>query len=75
MFRSSRHYLWAQSQGHHTIDLLEEKGVERGSAGQSSLEGRERAIVNQMNTGTISKAMLEKLLSDGVERILAFLST
>ena len=25
VMRSLRHYLWAQSQGHHTIDLLEEK--------------------------------------------------
>ena len=30
--RSLRHYLLAQSQGHHTIDRLEERGVERGSA-------------------------------------------
>ena len=29
---SLRHYLRAQSQGHHTIDRLEEKGVERASA-------------------------------------------
>ena len=31
VLRSLRHYLWAQSQGQHTIDRLE-KGVERGSA-------------------------------------------
>ena len=30
--RRLRHYLRAQSQGHHTIDRLEERGVERGSA-------------------------------------------
>ena len=41
VLRSLRHYLWAQSQGHHTIDHLEEKGEERGSARQSSLKGRE----------------------------------
>ena len=28
---SLRHYLWAQSQGHHTTDHLEERGMERGS--------------------------------------------
>ena len=28
---SLRHYLRAQSQGHYTIDRLEERGVERGS--------------------------------------------
>ena len=41
---------------------------------RSSLKGRERAIVNQTNTGTFSKATLEKLLRDGVEYIWAFLS-
>ena len=32
VLRSLRHYLRAQSQGHHTIDRLEERAVERGSA-------------------------------------------
>ena len=32
VLRSLRHNLRAQSQGHHTIDRLEERGVERGSA-------------------------------------------
>ena len=31
VLRSLRHYLWAQSQGHHTTDRLEESGVERES--------------------------------------------
>ena len=31
VLRSLRHYLRAQSQGHHTIDRLEERGVERES--------------------------------------------
>ena len=39
--------LQAQSSGHHTIDHLEERGMERGSARQSSLKGQERAIINQ----------------------------
>ena len=56
-----RHYLRAQSQGHHTIDRLENRGVERGSARRSSLKGRER-----------TKAKLGKLLRDGVERIWDF---
>ena len=55
-----------QSQGRHTIDRLEERGVERGSARRSSLKGRE--IVNQ----TVSKETLGKRLRDGVERIWAF---
>ena len=60
VLRSLRHYLRAQSQGHHTIDRLEERSVERGSARRSSLKGRERAIVNQTNFGTVSKATLGK---------------
>ena len=61
-----------QSQGHHTIDRLEERGVESGSARLSSLKGKQRAIVNQSNIGTVSKAALGKLLRDGVERVWAF---
>ena len=34
-------YIQAQSQGHQTIDRLEERGVERGSARRSSLRTRE----------------------------------
>ena len=48
VLKNLRHYLRAQSQGHHTIDRLEETGVERGSARRTSLKGRARAIVNQM---------------------------
>ena len=66
---SLRHYLQAQGKRHHIIDLLEERGVERGSVRRSSLKGRETAIVNQTNTGTVSKATLGKPLRAGVERI------
>ena len=69
VLRSSRHYLQAQSQRHHTIDRLEERGVEKGSARRSSLKGRERAVVSQTNTGTVSKATSWKLLRDRMERI------
>ena len=41
-----------ESQGRHTIDRTEEKGVERESA-RRSLKGRKRAIVNQTNIGTV----------------------
>ena len=71
VLRSLRHYLRAQSQGHHTIDRLEERGVERESARRSSLKEREKAIINQTNIETVSKATLGKLLRDGVERIWA----
>ena len=39
VLRSLRHYLQAQSQGHHTINHLEERGIQKGSARQSSLKG------------------------------------
>ena len=58
VLRSLRHYLRAQSQGNHTIDRLEERGVERGNARRSSLKGRDHAIVSQTNIGTVSKATL-----------------
>ena len=53
--RSLKHYLWATSQGHHTIDHLEERCVERGSTIQSSLTGWKRATVSHINIGTVSK--------------------
>ena len=64
VLRSLRHYLQAQSQGHCTIDRLEERGVESGRTRWSSLKGRERAIVNQTNLGTVSKTTLRKLLRE-----------
>ena len=56
VLKSLTHYQRVQNQGHHTIDRMEESGVDRGSARRSSFKGRERAIVNQTNTGTVSKA-------------------
>ena len=52
LLRSLRHYLRAQSREHHTVDRLEERGLERRSAGRSSLKRRGRAIANQMNIRT-----------------------
>ena len=75
VLRNLRHCLQTQGQEHHTINHLEERGLERGSARQSSLKGRKRAIVSQTNIGTISKATLGKHLRDGVEYIWTFLST
>ena len=69
VLRSLRHYMRARSQGHHTIDRLEERGVERRSARRSSLKGREMVIVSQTNVGSVSKTTLGKLLRDWVERI------
>ena len=73
--KSLRDHLRAQSQGRHTIDRLEERSVERGSARRCSLKGRERAVVSQTNVGTVSKATMGKFLRDGVERIWAFPNT
>ena len=60
LLRSLRHYPQAQSQGYHTIDRKQERGVERGSARRASLKRPERAIVGQTSTGTVSKATLGK---------------
>ena len=73
VLRSLRHNLRAQCQGHHTIDRLEDRGVESGSTRRSSFKGRERAIVNQTNIRTVSKATLGKSLRYWMERIWAFL--
>ena len=69
VLKSLRHYLRAQSQGHHTINHLDERGVERGNTQRSSLRGHESAFINQTNIGTVSRATLGKLLRNGVERI------
>ena len=47
VLRSLRYYLWVQSQVPHTINCLEERGVERGCTRQSSFKGQERAVVNR----------------------------
>ena len=41
--------------------------MERGSTRRPTLKSWERAIINQTNIGTVSKATLRKLLRDGVE--------
>ena len=58
VLRNSRHYLRAQSQGHHRPPGRERRGKRKRG---------ERAIVNQTDTGTVSKAALGKLLRDGAE--------
>ena len=74
VLRSLRHYLLAQSQGRHTIYLLEERDVERGRAGRSSLKGRERTILNLMNIGAVPEATLGKLQRDGMKRVIMCVS-
>ena len=56
---------WDITYGHKAkdiIDRLEERGVERGSARRSSLKGRGRNTVSQMNIGTVSRPTLGKTL-------------
>ena len=64
---------WNTTCGHKSKDITPsiawKTGVERGSAWQSSLKGREKAILSQTNIGTVSKAAMGKPLRDGVERI------
>ena len=43
--------IYSQSQGHHTIDRLEERGLERGSTRRSSLKGREREPFQRQRWG------------------------
>ena len=74
VLRSLRHYLRAQCQGHYTIDRLEERGVERGSARRFSLKGRERENHRQSDEHwNFFKATLGKL-RDGVMRRWVFLN-
>lgn len=70
VLRSLRHELWVQSQD-HSNDHLDGRGMENGSSQQSSSKD-EMTFINQMsNIGAVSKskALLGKLLKDGVEHI------
>ena len=64
---------WDTTCGHEAKDITPSTAWRR--ARQYSLKGLERAIINQSNTGTVSKTTLGKLLRDGVERICAFPSS
>ena len=59
---------WDRTLCHHlsrvSIDTAERRGRRR-----SAMKGRERAVVNQTNIGTLSEAALGKLLRDAMERI------
>ena len=74
VLRGLRNFLNTDKPEHHSIDRLKERGVEKGSGRYSTLQGRERSVFNQANIGTVSRASLGRLLRDGAERVLAFLS-
>ena len=57
---------------HHSVDRLLKRDVHKGSGRWSTLQGPERALINQTNMGTVSKETLGKLLKGGEEHIWAF---
>ena len=82
VLRGFRHYLRAGTKprtSHLRSPGGERRGKLRGIARESSLKGRERAVVSQTNTGTVSKANARETSErrggahvDGVERMWAF---
>ena len=72
VLRGLRNFLSTDKPEHHSIDRLKERGVEKGSGRHSTLQGRERSVFNQTNTGTVPRATLGRLLRDGAERVWAF---
>ena len=68
VLRSLSHYLWAQSQGYHAIDRLEEIGVERGFIGRT----RESRCQSDEHWNRFKGDVGETFERDGVEHIWAF---
>ena len=71
VLRGLRNFLNMDRPEHHSIDLLKERGVEKGSGRHSILQGRERSVFNQTNIGTVLRATLGRLLRYGTERVWA----
>ena len=74
VLRGLRNFLNMDRPEHHSIDRLKERGVKNGSGRHSTLQGRERSVLNQATIGTVSRATLGRLLREGVERVWAFQS-
>ena len=72
VLRGLRNFLNIDRPEHHSIDRFKERRVEKGSGRHSTLQGRERSVFNQANTGTVSRATLGRLLRDGPERVWTF---
>ena len=72
VLRGLRKFLNMDRPEHHSIDRLKERGVEKGSGRHSTLQGRERSVFKQTNSGTVSMATLGRLLRDWAERVWAF---
>ena len=65
VLRGLRNFLNMDRPEHHSIDRLKERGVGKGSGRHPTLQGRERSVFNQTNIGTVSRAVLGRLLRDG----------
>ena len=74
VLRGLRNFLNIDRPEHHSIDHLKGRGVEKGSIWHSTLQGRERSVVNQTDIGTVSRATLGRLLRDEAECIIMSLS-
>ena len=72
VLRGLKNFLNMDRPEHHSTDRVKERGVEKGSGRHFTLQGRERSVFNQTNTGTVSRATLGRLLGDGAERAWAF---
>ena len=72
VLRGLRNFLNMDRPQHHSTDLLKERGVEKGSGRHSTLQGRERSVFSQTNIDTVSRAILGRMLRDGVQRLWAF---
>ena len=72
VLRGLRNFLNTDKPEDNSINCLKERGVEKGSGRHCTLQGRERSVLNQTNIGTVSRATLGRLLTDGEERVWAF---
>jgi len=54
------------------VHCLGERGVEGGKCSTSFFEVRKRAAVKQTYMGTVLNPAIEKILKDGMERIMRF---
>ena len=70
VLRSLGHYLRAQSQGHHIIDRLEERGTKIGSTRRSYLTGRESLVRRTLEP--FQRRQWGHFLRDWMERMWAF---
>ena len=71
VLRGLRNFLNMDRPEHHSTDRLKERGVEKGSGGHSTLQGRERSVFNQTNIDSVLMAALRGLLRGGAVHVWA----